>query len=82
MRKMMGFLAGAICGALVGSVSALLLAPMSGKELQHQARDRFDDLVDDARGAAEAKRVQLKAQLETLKAPPKPVVEVGAPAGR
>ncbi len=42
MNKMMGFLAGVFCGAVVGSVAALLLAPMSGRDLQSQARERFD----------------------------------------
>ncbi|MGH2523884.1 MAG: YtxH domain-containing protein [Anaerolineales bacterium] len=82
MNKIMGFLAGALCGAIVGSVSALLLAPMSGRELQSQARDRFEDIVDDARKAATDKRMQLEEQLEALKAPSKPVVEVGTPANR
>lgn len=67
MNKMMGFLAGIFCGAVVGSVAALLLAPMSGRELQSQARERFDDLFDEAREAAEARRAQLEAQLAALK---------------
>jgi gas vesicle protein len=69
MSKVTGFLAGLMSGAIVGSVSALLLAPMSGRELQTRAKDQFDNLVDDARSAAETKRVQLEAQLEALKAP-------------
>lgn len=72
MSKVIGFLAGLLSGAIVGSVSALLLAPMSGRELQNRARDQFDHLVDDARTAAETKRVQLEAQLEALKAPRSP----------
>jgi gas vesicle protein len=78
MNRIMSFFAGAFCGALVGSVAALLLAPMSGRELQTQARDRVEGIVDDARDAAEARRRQLEAQLEALTAPRKPVVEVGA----
>jgi gas vesicle protein len=69
MSKVTGFLAGLMSGAIVGSVSALLLAPMSGRELQTRAKDQFEGLVDDARSAAESKRVQLEAQLEALKAP-------------
>jgi gas vesicle protein len=69
MGKVTGFLAGLMSGAIVGSVAALLLAPMSGRELQSRTRERFDTLVDDARTAAETKRVQLEAQLEALKAP-------------
>ncbi len=69
MNKIMSFLAGGMCGAVVGSVAALLLAPMSGKELQTQTRDRFDDLVADARQAADERRKQLEAQLSSLKGP-------------
>jgi gas vesicle protein len=69
VNKISGFLAGLMSGAIVGAVAALLLAPMSGSELQAQTRDQFDHLVADARQAAETKRVQLEAQLEALKAP-------------
>ena len=50
-------------------MAALLLAPMSGRELQAQTRNQFDTLIKDARQAADVKRVQLEAQLEALKAP-------------
>lgn len=69
MNKLMGFLAGTLCGALVGGVAALLLAPMPGDELKERARHEFDDLVTDARVAAAEKRAQLERQLATLKAP-------------
>jgi len=69
MGKITGFLAGVMSGAIVGSVAALLLAPTSGQELQSRTRERIDSLVDEARSAAETKRVQLEAQLAALKAP-------------
>jgi gas vesicle protein len=69
MGKVTGFLAGVMSGAIVGSVAALLLAPSSGRELQSRTRERFETLVEDARTAAETKRVQLEKQLEALKAP-------------
>jgi len=72
MGRMTSFLAGVMSGAVVGSVAALLLAPISGRELQSQARERLDTLVEDARSAAKTKRVQLEAQLEALKAPKAP----------
>jgi gas vesicle protein len=75
MSKVTGFLAGMMSGAIVGSVAALLLAPMSGRELQTKAREEFDELVEDAKSAAETKRVQLEAQLEALKAPKPKAVE-------
>ncbi len=67
MGKTMSFLAGALCGALVGAVAAVLLAPMSGDELQVRAREQFDLLLDDVRDAAQSKRVELEAELARLK---------------
>ena len=69
MNRMMSFLAGAMCGALVGAVAALLLAPMSGRQLQTDARSQFDSVVADARSAAEARRTQLQNQLAAFRAP-------------
>lgn len=66
MNKFMGFLAGVFCGAVVGSVTALLMAPMSGKELQAEARDRFENVVEETRYAAKAKQAELKAKLAEL----------------
>jgi gas vesicle protein len=72
MNRIMGFLAGAFCGALVGSVTALLLAPTSGKELQSQAQDRVESLVEETRRAAQAKQVELQARLAALTASRQP----------
>ncbi len=69
MNRMMSFLAGAMCGALVGAVAALLLAPMSGRQLQTEARGQFDQVWSDARSAADARRTQLQNQLAALRAP-------------
>jgi|GEM_PF-327919 len=66
MNKFMGFLAGAFCGALVGSVASLLYAPMSGKELQAEARNRFENIVSETRYAAQAKQAELQAKLADL----------------
>jgi len=73
MNRIMGFLTGALCGALVGSVTALLLTPMSGKELQSQTRDRVENLVEETRSAAQAKQAELQAQLSALTASRHPV---------
>ncbi len=67
MNRTMSFLAGAMCGALVGAVAALLLAPTSGPQLQSDVRGQFEHVMADARAAAEAKRAQLEAQLAALK---------------
>jgi len=69
MRKLIGFLAGAMCGAIVGAVAALLLAPAPGVELRQNVRTRVDVLVAEGRKAAEDRRAELEAQLAALKRP-------------
>jgi len=69
MQRYFSFVAGAFCGAAFGAVAALLLAPVSGHELQEQSRARADRIAVEVRRAYEEKQAQLKAQLEELKAP-------------
>jgi gas vesicle protein len=66
MNRFMAFAAGALCGAVVGAVVALLLTPMSGAELQEQARTRFEDIAEEGRKAAEQRRAELERQLRQL----------------
>lgn len=77
MNKFMGFVAGAFCGALVGSVAALLYAPMSGKQLQIEAKNRFDNIVSETRYAAQAKQAELQAKLADLVSSGKQPAKVG-----
>lgn len=67
MRRFFNFVAGAFCGALVGSVAALLLAPYSGDELRQRATNQFDALQKEMNEAYEARRAQLEAELEALR---------------
>ncbi|MBN1953977.1 MAG: YtxH domain-containing protein [Anaerolineae bacterium] len=67
MRRFTSFLAGAICGALVGAVAALLMAPYAGPELRERMNIQVQGLVDKGREAATAKRAELEAQLEAFK---------------
>ena len=67
MRKVFSFLAGVLAGAVVAGVAALLLAPISGSELQVQIRTRVQGLVDEAKRAAAARRAELESQLEAFK---------------
>jgi len=69
MRRLVGFIAGAMCGAIVGAVAALLLAPASGIELRQKARVRFDAMLTEGRQAAADRRSELEAQLAALKRP-------------
>lgn len=67
MNKMFSFMAGALCGALVGGISALLLTPASGEELKNNAQTRVQAAVADARTAMEETQRQLETQFEQAK---------------
>ena len=49
MNKFFSFLAGAMCGAVVGSVTALLLTPASGNELRTEATNRWEEALRQGR---------------------------------
>ena len=68
MRRFTSFVTGVIFGALVGAITALLLAPTSGEDLRSRARERIDDLSDDVREAYNVRVAQLEAELEKLRA--------------
>ena len=67
MNRMFSFLAGALCGALIGGVTALLLTPDSGENLRGNARQRLDDALTEARQAMDDTRRDLEAQFENMK---------------
>lgn len=69
MRRFTTFLAGAMCGALVGAVTALLLAPTSGEELQTRIGDQMKSMSDEIRAAYENRVAQMEAELASLKKP-------------
>ena len=60
-------MAGALCGALVGGISALLLTPASGADLKHNAQARWQAAVADARTAMEETQRQLENEFEEAK---------------
>lgn len=67
MNKLMGFMAGAVCGALVGAVAALLLTPVSGSELLSTAEERWELTKSEARQAMEERRRELEGQYRSAK---------------
>ena len=69
MRRMFGFMMGIVVGALIGSTVALLLAPETGDKFRNQIRARGEILINDVRHAAEARRIELTEQLESMRAP-------------
>ena len=75
MRRFMNFLAGAMCGALVGAITALLLAPTSGEELQARINEQMKSMSDEIRSAYENRVAQLEAELASLRKPATPEAE-------
>ncbi len=67
MNKVMGFMAGAICGALIGAVTALLLTPASGPELIESAEERWQLTLNEARQAMNDRRNELETQYRSAK---------------
>jgi len=66
MQKILAFMAGAMCGAIVGAVAVLLLTPASGTEMREQARKRMDEMVEEGRKAAAERRAELEQQLRQM----------------
>ena len=66
MNKALSFLAGALCGAVVGAATALLLAPSSGEQLRGEMVTRWEDALNEARQAMEETRKELQAQFEMM----------------
>lgn len=67
MNKLFSFLAGAICGALVGSVTALLLTPASGDELRSGVVTRWEEAMREAQQAMDETRRELETQFEQMR---------------
>jgi gas vesicle protein len=68
MNRMLSFVTGALLGVVFGAGVAILLAPMSGEDLQFQIRNRMTEIQDEVNRAAHDKRAELEAQLQHLRA--------------
>ncbi len=66
MNKLLSFLAGALCGALVGAAAALLMAPSSGQQLRDDVVTRWEDALLEAKKAMEDTRKDLQKQFEQM----------------
>ncbi|HSH04827.1 MAG TPA: YtxH domain-containing protein [Anaerolineae bacterium] len=64
MNKGLGFMAGLICGALVGATAALLMTPAPGAELRAEARAHWEHSLAEAQKAMEETRAQLEKEYE------------------
>jgi gas vesicle protein len=67
MNKMFSFLAGGLCGSLLGATLALLLTPASGDDLRASAQARWEEAMAAAQQAREETQQQLTAQFEQMK---------------
>ena len=72
MKRMLGFVFGAIVGATIGAGIALLFAPESGDELRLQIRDRGEQFGNELKDAAAVRRAQLEDRLAMLRRPEAP----------
>ncbi len=66
MNKSLSFIAGALCGAVVGATAAILLAPSSGQDLRHDMVLRWEEALSEARQAMEDTRLELQSQFEQM----------------
>jgi len=66
MKKAMAFIFGAVLGGVLGGVTALLLAPYSGKELQTVIQKEVESIQIEIKEAAQQKRAELEEQLDEL----------------
>ena len=62
MNKVMSFFAGVLSGLAVGAVTAVLLAPASGEQLQSSVRNRIKDVFDEAQKEQEATEMRLRQE--------------------
>ena len=67
MAKVLKFMSGLLFGALVGAALVMLFAPSSGADTRQAIRDHIQAVLDEGRQAAEARRLEMMAQFETLK---------------
>jgi gas vesicle protein len=66
MKKAMAFVFGAVLGGVLGSLTALLLAPSSGEELRSNIRSQVDQIQVEIKEAGNKKREELELQLDQL----------------
>ncbi len=70
MRRVMNFALGLFFGATVGVALVLLFAPQSGGELQQTVRRRLQSILEEARRAGAARRVELATRFPIIQQAP------------
>jgi gas vesicle protein len=66
MRRFALFGIGSLVGGVLGAFLAFLFTPDSGENLRQEARQSFEEMMDEARIAAEIRRQELERQLADL----------------
>jgi len=69
MQRTLSFLAGAVTGALVGATLMVLFTPAPGETVRSDLQKRVQGLRTQMMEAAAARRGQLEAQLDEMRAP-------------
>lgn len=66
MRTLGRFLLGILLGGIIGSVLALLFAPIAGSDMRVRIYDYCTNIRDEVKNAAATKTQQLKQELAAL----------------
>lgn len=66
MRRFLMFLAGLGAGVAAGTALAMLFTPASGDKLRQEAQASYEQLLAEARQAADARRKELELELKDL----------------
>jgi gas vesicle protein len=69
MLRFLRFVGGALLGAIVGAGLVFMRAPRSGARTRGMVRDRLQAVWSEGQRAADARRLELLAQLEEFKSP-------------
>ena len=67
MSKFLNFAGGLILGLLAGTTAGLLMAPKPGDELRKELHHEIDDILSEARNAAELRRRELEDEMAQLR---------------
>jgi len=67
MRRFLMFMFGIVTGGVVGSITALLLAPSSGIDLRQQIQQKSQNFVAEIEDAGKQKRNELELELQQLR---------------
>ena len=66
MKKLFGFVAGAVAGTVVGAAASLVFTPQSGADLRAEAAARWDAALSEARSAMERTQEDLQKEYKQI----------------